>query len=84
MALAFVVPALASGAVACALVAAVSWLVGTLTGASLGGAAPWAIFGAGALVAALVFAAERIALGRERHRLRMRQTGEPWAYRPRR
>jgi hypothetical protein len=84
VAFAFIVPALASGAVASALAAGVSWLVDTLTGASLGGAAPWVILGAGALVAILVFVAERIALAREAHRLRMRGTGEPWAYRPRR
>jgi hypothetical protein len=84
VALAFVVPALASGALASGLVAAVFWLVGTLTGLSLGGAAPWVIFGAGAVVAVLVFVAERIALARETHRVEMRAAGEPWAYRPRR
>ena len=84
MAFAFIVPALASGAVASVFVAGVSWLVGTLTGMSLGDAAPWVIFGAGAIVAVLVFVAERIALAREAHRVEMRAAGEPWAYRPRR
>jgi hypothetical protein len=84
VAFAFIVPALASGAVASALVAGVSWLVGTLTGLSLGTAAPWVIFGAGGVVAVLVFVAERIALAREAHRIEMRAAGEPWAYRPRR
>ena len=80
MALAFLIGAVASGFTAASLTALLIWMATLIAGSTdPWSVAPWLVSVVAALVAIGTYLAEGIA--HRRTLVRMRSTGEPWAYR---